>query len=162
MENVECMKANNFIKNKEADVLGLPMYLIIVMIVAVAVIAAVVAMIPRGTRTLQASVTTGALGAKTQHNGTATVNISSLKVKVYSNDERRDPIKGATVTISGLGVAISLSENSTTTGTYDEIQGDLRTAKLPANVNEGYLKLIVKAPGYETFEDPHAILVIRP
>lgn len=158
------MKANNFIKNKEADVLGLPMYLIIVMIVAVAVIAAVVAMIPRGTRTLQASVTTGAvLGAnKTQPNGTATVEISSLEVKVYSNDERRDPIKGATVTISGLGVAISLSENSNTTGKYDGIQGDLKTAKLPANVNEGYLKLIVKAPGYETFEDPHAILVIRP
>ena len=157
------MKANNFIKNKEADVLGLPMYLIIVMIVAVAVIAAVVAMIPRGTRTLQASVTTGAvLGAETQSDGTATVEISSLEVKVYSNDERRDPIKGATVTISGLGVAISLSENSTTTGKYDGIQGDLKTAKLPANVNEGYLKLIVKAPGYETFEDPHAILVIRP
>ncbi len=45
------VKLCHFRRNNEAQVLGLPMYLIIVMIVAVAVIAAVIFMIPQGTQT---------------------------------------------------------------------------------------------------------------
>ena len=153
------MKKIYFVRDNRGQVLGLPMYLIIVMIVAVAVIAAVIYMIPKGTQTLQASVTTGAVQqATTQTDGTATVTISGIVVNAYSNDERRDPIAGATVTISGLGTAITFTESPT--GTYTS-SGGSTTATLAANVDEGYLKLIVRAPGYENFEDPKAILVVR-
>jgi hypothetical protein len=156
------MKANQFIKNQEADVLGLPMYLIIVMIIAVAVIAAVIYMIPTGTKTLQAVVTEGAaFTAAVQGDGTATVTpaADSIKVSLYTNDERRDPITGASVTVIGLGTTIAFTEQATI-GTYHS-QVAVDPVRLAPHANQGYLTLIVRAPGFENFEDTRAIMIVR-
>lgn len=154
------MKQRNFRKNQSADVLGIPMYLIIIMIVAVAVIAAVVFMIPKGTRALNAQVTTNALLAEspgTSGGGSFTFSKTyTIWVKVTTNDQRADPIADATVTLVGAGVAgqgKSLSNGSAKITGIKPI--------LDANVNEAYLKLMVKAAGYEDFTDTKAVTVMR-
>lgn len=146
-----------FKKNDEADVLGLPMYLIIVMIVAVAVIAAVIFMIPKGTQSMNALVVSGAtMGEDPGNADEFTFSTAyNVKIKVTTNDERADPIKSATVTIVGAGVAGS--------GTTDE-NGEAIisvTPKLGANINEAHMELTVKAAGFKDFKDNEAVTVMR-
>jgi hypothetical protein len=154
------MNLRNMSRNQNADVLGIPMYLIIIMIVAVAVIAAVVVMIPKGTRTLNAQVTGNALLAEspgTDGGGSFTFSKSyTIWVKITTNDQRADPIMGATVTLAGAGVAgqgTSLKNGSAKITSIKPI--------LDANVNEAYLKMTVKAAGYDEFTDIKAVTVIR-
>ena len=94
---VKNMRKRCFRGNNEGDVLGIPMYLIIIMIVAVAVIAAVVVMIPKGTRAMNAQVTTNALLAEdpgTDGGGSFTFWKSyTIWVKVTTSDQRADPIQ---------------------------------------------------------------------
>lgn len=144
-------------KNNQGQVLGLPMYLIIVMIVAVAVIAAVIFMIPKGPQTMNALVTSNAVIAEEPgHAGAFTFTGSySVVIKVTTNDERADPIEGATVTLVGAGVS-----GSGTTDVNGEVTISL-TPKLEANVNEAHIKLTVKASGFEDFEDDEAVTVAR-
>ena len=146
-----------FKKNNQAQVLGLPMYLIIVMIVAVAVIAAVIFMIPKGTQTMSALVTSNPVIAEDPgHAGEFTFTGSyDVVIKVTTNDERADPIDGATVTLVGAGVS-----GSGSTDVNGEVTISL-TPKLGANINEAYIKLTVKASGFEDFEDDQAVTVAR-
>jgi hypothetical protein len=154
------MRKRCFRGNNEGDVLGIPMYLIIIMIVAVAVIAAVVVMIPKGTRAMNAQVTANALIAEDPGNdegGEFTFDDSyTIWVKVTTNDPRADPISGATVTLVGAGDAGHGK-------TYDN--GSARIAgirpKLDANINEAYMTLTVKAAGYDDFVDDTAVTVMR-
>lgn len=151
------MEKKFFVKNEAGDVLGLPMYLIIVMIVAVAVIAAVIFMIPKGTQTMNAQVISGAtIGEDPGNANEFTFSTAyDVKIKVTTNDERADPIKSATVTIVGAGVAGS--------GTTDE-NGEATisvTPKLGANINEAHMELTVKAAGFKDFEDNEAVIVMR-
>jgi hypothetical protein len=154
------MNGRNFKENRDGDVLGIPMYLIIIMIIAVAVIAAVVVMIPKGTRTMSAQVTSNALLAENPGNdggGSFTFSKSyTIWVKVTTNDQRADPISAATVTLVGAGVAGQGK-------TLDNGSAKITSIKpiLDANVNEAYMTLTVKAAGYDDFVDDTAIAVIR-
>ena len=65
------MKKRTIIKKQSAQVLGLPMYLIIVMVVAVAVIGAVIFMIPQGKQTLNALVIENGVIAEDPGNASA-------------------------------------------------------------------------------------------
>jgi len=154
------MNRKNFSRNDSGDVLGIPMYLIIIMIVAVAVIAAVVFMIPKGTRTMNAQVTGNALLAEspgTDGGGSFTFSKTyTIWVKVASNDQRADPISGATVTLVGAGDA---GQGKTLDNGSAKITGFKPI--LDANVNEAHLTLTVKATGYEDFIDTKAVSVIR-
>jgi hypothetical protein len=154
------MRKRCFNGNNEGDVLGIPMYLIIMMIVAVAVIAAVVVMIPKGTRTMNAQVTANALLAEnpgTDGGGDFTFDDTyTIWVKVTTNDQRADPISGATVTLVGAGDA---GHGKTLDNGSAKISG-IRP-KLDANVNEAFMTLTVKAAGYDDFLDDTAVTVIR-
>jgi len=149
-----------FKKNEEGDVLGLPMYLIIVMIVAVAVIAAVIFMIPKGTQTMNAQVTSGSV--QTGNGDPGEIDIPAgktftVKVLVTTNDERRDPIQGAIVRLDG-GHAIA---ESAPTGSDGIATLTVNNAKLDANINEVYMKMTVKATGFKDFEDDKAVILYR-
>lgn len=154
------MKRRYFRKNESGDVLGIPMYLIIIMIVAVAVIAAVVFMIPKATRTMTAQVTGNALIAEspgTKGAGLFTFSKTyTIWVKVATNDERSDPIADATVTLVGSGVA---GQGKTLTNGSAKITGIKPI--LDANVNEAHLRLTVKATGFDDFIDTKAVTVVR-
>ncbi|HVQ01541.1 MAG TPA: hypothetical protein VMT57_08505 [Candidatus Thermoplasmatota archaeon] len=136
------------------------MYLIIIMIVAVAVIAAVVMMIPKGTRAMNAQVTTNGLLAEDPGNDGGGVFTFSktytIWVKVTTNDPRADPIQGATVTLTGAGES---GQGKTLDNGSAKITGIKPT--LDANVNEAYMTLTVKAAGYQDFVDNTAVMVMR-
>jgi len=140
-----------------AQVLGLPMYLIIVMIVAVAVIAAVLFMIPQGTRTMNAVILQNQVIAEEAGNaGSYSFSQSyDVTVKVLSNDKRSDPISGATVSLIGAGVAVSNSTNANGEAILT-VQPELAE-----NVNEAYLRLKVKAAGFEDIEDLDSVMIVR-
>jgi hypothetical protein len=154
------MKQRNFGRSEQADVLGIPMYLIIIMVVAVAVIAAVVFMIPKGTRAMNAQVIDNALLAEspgTTGGGSFTFSKTyTIWVKVTTNDQRADPIFDATVTLVGAGVA---GDGKTLKNGSAKITGIKPI--LDANINEAYLKLTVKAAGYDDFVDLKAVTVMR-
>lgn len=154
------MKRRYFRKNENGDVLGIPMYLIIIMIVAVAVIAAVVFMIPKATRAMTAQVTSNALIAEspgTKGAGSFTFSKTyTIWVKVTTNDERADPIADATVTLVGSGVA---GQGKTLTNGSAKITSIKPI--LDPNVNEAYLRLSVKATGFDDFIDTRAVTVVR-
>jgi len=154
------MKKRNFGSSEHADVLGIPMYLIIIMVVAVAVIAAVVFMIPKGTRAMNAQVIDNSLLAESPGTtGGASFTFSktyTIWVKVTTNDQRADPIVDATVTLVGAGVA---DDGKTLKNGSAKITGIKPI--LDANINEAYLKLTVKAAGYDDFVDLKAVAVMR-
>jgi len=153
-------------KNEYGAVLDLPMYLIIVMIVAVAVVAAVVVMIPKGTRTMIGQVTANALIAETPTNQGggrfvldgqgATSSGYTVWVNVTANNERRDPIQGATVTLAGSGVAGQAKTLVNGSAKFTAIK-----PVLDANVNEAHITVTVKANGYQDFTDDTAVTVMR-
>ncbi len=156
------MKANQFVQNNEADVLGLPMYLIIVMIVAVAVIAAVIYMIPKGKQMMAGSII-GIQPSNGLSKGTVQASTNrfifdpiTFTVMVQTLDSERDPIQGASVSITGChgsGVGTT-SADGTATVTF-------AGAFLEPGINEGYLKITVNAPGYETFTQEQVVTLIR-
>ncbi|MBN1280382.1 MAG: hypothetical protein JXA00_01900 [Candidatus Thermoplasmatota archaeon] len=154
------MNHTSFRGNENGDVLGIPMYLIIIMIVAVTVIAATVVMIPRGTQAMYAQVTGNALLAeKPESAGAGQFTFSktyTIWVKVMTDDERADPIADATVTLVGAGDA---SSGKTLKNGSAKITGIKPI--LDANVNEAHMKLTVKAAGFEDFTDANAVTVIR-
>lgn len=143
-------------KDDNAQVLGLPMYLIIVMIVAVAVIAAVIFMIPQGTGMMNAQITENAVIAEDPGNASAfTLSETSVEVKVTTNDESASPIAGATVMLIGSGDAVSDTTNGDGIATLD-VQ-----PSLAENSDEAFMKLTVKAAGYQEYSDDQAVTVYR-
>jgi len=157
------MRYKKLNKNKKAQVLGLPMYLIIIMIVAVAVIAAVLFMMPQGNKMINAQVTTGSVvsAGTLENDGTYNFDDFDVVVKVTTGDERSDPIVGATVRLSGGGIIAEKPTDNTGTASFtgaDQISG----AKLDPNVNNGNIKLTVKASGFEDYTDDSAVSLYRP
>ncbi len=154
------MYTKNFRSNDRGDVLGIPMYLIVIMIVAVAVIASVIFMIPKATRTMNVQVTSNALIAESPgSDGGGKFTFSktyTIWVKVTTSDERAEPISEATVTIVGAGDA---GQGKTLDNGSAKITG-LKPI-LDANINEAYMVLTVKANGYEDYTDTKAVSVIR-
>ncbi|MBN1860928.1 MAG: hypothetical protein JW840_05650 [Candidatus Thermoplasmatota archaeon] len=154
------MNRKNFGQNESGDVLGIPMYLIIIMIVAVAVIAAVVVMIPKATRAMNVQVTGNALIAESpgsKGGGSFTFSKTyTIWVKVTTMDERADPIADATVTLVGAGVA---GQGKTLSNGSAKITGIKPI--LDPNINEANLRLTVKATGFEDYIDIKAVTVVR-
>ncbi|MEM4258346.1 MAG: hypothetical protein QXL17_04250 [Candidatus Thermoplasmatota archaeon] len=157
------MKANQFVKNQEADVLGLPMYLIIVMIVAVAVIAAVIYMIPQGKKTIIATVdpndallSSTAFTWDSANNYWKTTTATVIDVLVTTNDDSRKPIANANVIMTGGGTVQNGRTDSTGKATLTFPAGAII---VQANVRESYLKLSVNAQGFENYEDAQAVLL---
>jgi hypothetical protein len=147
-----------FRKNEKAQVLGLPMYLIIIMIVAVAVIAAVLFMLPRGSKSIQAVVTENFLisedpGATGM--GEYTFSSYSVSVLVTTNDENADPISSATVTLTGAGTSGSGTTDANGLVTISV------TPTLEENEKDAYMQLEIKASGYDDYEKVQAVHVHR-
>ena len=145
--------------DNRGQVLGLPMYLIIVMIVAVAVIAAVIFMLPQGTKTIKAQVTDNSvysLGANNA-NGVYTFLDFTVTLNVFTADERGDPIVGARVRLSGGGI---VGEGQTNQNGVAIV--DISGAKLDPNINEAYMTMTIKSSGFEDFTDDSAVLLFRP
>ena len=143
--------------NDTAQVLGLPMYLIVVMIVAVAVIAAVILMIPQGTGMLNAQITENVVIAEAPGNASAFTFSSAynVTVKVTTHHESTAPVSGATVTLVGSG---DVSSNITDGNGIAHLQV---TPSLAENCNEDYMKLTVKAAGYQEYQDEQAVTIYR-
>ena len=150
------MKRKYLLRNKKGQVLGLPMYLIIIMIVAVAVIAAVIFMIPKGSQTMIAQINSGSVQSGTGDTGDYTFADFTVTVTIMTNDDRQDPIQGAVVRLSG-GHTVAEATTSADGVASITVSG----AKLDANINEAYIKMTVKASGYEDFEDNDAVLLYR-
>jgi hypothetical protein len=114
------------------------------MIVAVAVIAAVIFMIPQGTQTMNAQVTSGSAQTEDAGGSAAELNFSgfSVNVKVTTNDDRHDPISGAVVRLSGGHTAQEATTDAQGVATLTFADD---AVKLDANVNEAYMKMTVKA-----------------
>jgi len=150
------MKKRFLKKNNEAQVLGLPMYLIIIMIVAVAVIAAVLMMLPQGTKMMIGQVQSGSVFKGDGAAGDITVSNVVVTVEVKTNDDRRDPIEGALVRLSGshgIGEANTNDQGIATVNVGE--------CMLDQGINEAYMKMTVKADGYEDFEDKDAVIIYR-
>jgi hypothetical protein len=152
------MKKICFRKNNKAQVLGLPMYLIIIMIVAIAVIAAVIFMMPKGNQMMDAHVIAGQVqgGPSVGDDQVATFSGISVTVKVSTKGDYDDPIIGASVRIGGckaFGEGVTDNNGEATISVSD--------AELPAGVNKGYLEMTVKASGYEDVVDDQAVLLVR-
>lgn len=151
------MKRKRLLRNEKGQVLGLPMYLIVIMIVAVAIIAAVIFMIPRGSQTMIAQVSTGSVQSASGAVGDYSFADFTVTVTIMTNDDRQDPIQGAVVRLSG-GHGIG---ESSPTGSDGIATITISGAQLDANINEAYMKMTVKASGYEDFEDTEAVLLYR-
>jgi hypothetical protein len=150
------MKKRFLKKNNDAQVLGLPMHLIIIMIVAVAIIAAVLMMIPRGTKMMIGQVQSGGVFKGDGSAGEISVTNVVITVEVKTNDDRRDPIQGALVRLSG---ARGIGE--ATTNHQGIAVVNVGECILNHGVNEAYLKMTIKAEGYEDYEDQRAVLIYR-
>ena len=153
------MKMRKMKGNDKGQVLGLPMYLIIIMIVAVAVIAAVIFMLPQGTKTMKYTIDENSVvvGSAPGADGVCNFDDFTVRVYVYTADERGDPIFGAKVRISGGGV---IGEDTTDENGLAEV--DISNAKLDPNINEANMKLTIKASGFEDYTDDSAVLLYRP
>ncbi len=151
------MNLRRFGRNKKAQVLGLPMYLIIIMIVAVAVIAAVLFMIPQGSKMIDAQVEGGIISIEGEGRITGE-NSETIIISVFSKDDQKNTLSGATVKLIGAGIAfVDTTEDD---GTITIPANDL-TAVLESNKNEDSVVLTIEAAGYEKYEDTDAISVVR-
>ena len=129
------------------------------MIVAVAVIAAVIFMLPQGTKAMKAEVTDNSVfsGGTAVGDGTYEFDGFTVTVSVATADERGDPIVGATVRLSGGGVVGQGTTLADGTATID-----LTGAKLDPNINEANMKMTIKSSGFEDYTDDSAVLLYRP
>ncbi|MEM2935184.1 MAG: hypothetical protein QXF32_02340 [Candidatus Thermoplasmatota archaeon] len=162
-------KRGNLLKDKRG-IEGLPMHLIIIVVIAVAVLAAVLAMMkyvtfdkPMEATCLQirgdvqkVSDTDGYL---VKVNSTGSEKITNIDftayIKVYEKNSEK-PVSGATVTIVGAGAVGSGKTNATGIAKVK-----VENAELAENQDEVYLKIEVKASGYQNFVDEEGLLVIR-
>jgi hypothetical protein len=149
---------------------GLPMHLIIIVVIAVAVLAAVLAMMKYVTfdKPMEATCikiqgnvqkvkdSDGYLVKVTSTGGEKITNIDfTAYVQVYEKDSKK-PITGATVTIIGANAVGSGKTNETGVAKVK-----VENAELAENQDEVYLKIEVKASGYQDFVDDQGILIVR-
>ena len=126
------------------------------MIVAIAVIAAVIFMMPRGTKQISAVVTDNYLISESSTGmDELTFGSYTVEVKVTSNDENADPISGAYVTLTGAGTsgADDTDANGVATVPVTPVLGE--------NELDAYMKLEVRASGYENKVIEDAVHVHR-
>lgn len=148
-----------FEKNNNAQVLGLPLYLIIIMIIAVAVIAAVMAMMtdlgtPQKMNAICDPASFTAEDNATYVDGIYVYNDLDIKVKVTRSGGAADSVRHATVILEGGGAIAhgKTEEDGTKTLTLSGIE-------VPANTDKTWISLTVKADGYEDYTDGSAVIL---
>ncbi|MBC7081233.1 MAG: Ig-like domain-containing protein [Thermoplasmatales archaeon] len=161
-------KGRNLFRDKRG-IEGLPMYLIIIVVIAVAVLAAVLAMMKYITfdKPIEATCTkiTGSGNVISGEGYLVRVKAKGMErvlnidftaeIKVYEKNTNK-PISGATVTISGAGTAGSNKTDATGVAKIN-----IKGAKLEENQEEIYMRIEVKASGYQSFVDDEGILILR-
>lgn len=164
------MFKNGWLKDKRG-IEGLPMRLIIIVVVAAAVLAAILAMMssihPPGTL----KISYGTITPNTNVMSTSSGNVILVDATSKGSDEITDigftivikvtdskgkPVSGATVILSGAGTAGS----GTTKGT-GEVPITITGAKLEANQETAYMKVEVKASGYNKYIDEEGLILQR-
>ncbi len=155
------MRKKGFL-NDEDGVEGLPVRLIVVLVIGVIALAAMVSALNgfKPQKTMSASVieVSGKEGnmLTIEQAGFGTVNRSwTCKVKV--TDSNGDPVDGASVVMYGLGGAGSDKTNKTG-GAYLTKTNDV---VLNSNQNSGYMTMEVTAPGYSSYKNENALVVVR-
>ncbi|MEM1513702.1 MAG: hypothetical protein QXW78_00580 [Candidatus Thermoplasmatota archaeon] len=165
------MKENrgNLFKDKRG-IEGLPMHLIIIVVIAVAVLAAVLAMMKYVTFDKPMEIKCTQIRGDVQKvrdsegylvkvNSTGNEKITNIDftayIEVYEKNSGK-PISGATVTIIGAGAVGSGKTNATGIAKVK-----VENAELAENQDEVYLKIEVKASGYQDFVDDKGLLIVR-
>ncbi len=165
------MFKNRWLKDKRG-IEGLPMRLIIIVVVAAAVLAAILAMInyinPPGTLKVscesiipQAHVKDGSSGNVILVDASGDVGSSKIEgisftITIKVTDSKGKPVSGATVILSGAGTAAG-----GTTGGDGTVPIDVTNAKLEENQETAYMKIEVKASGYNKYIDEEGIILQR-
>jgi hypothetical protein len=152
-------KLRHLNRDNEAQVLGLPLYLIIIMIIAVAVIAAVMAMMsdlgtPQKMNAVCDPASFTAQDNATYLNGVYKYEDLDITVRVTRSGGAADPVRDATVILEGGG-AIS-HKKTLEDGT---IKLTLSGVEVPANTDKTWISITVKADGYEDYQDGNAVIL---
>jgi len=113
--------------------------------------------IPQTNRTMNAIVIDNGVIAEDPGNaGTYTFSNSyDITIQVISNDDRADPVSGAVVNLIGPGFIGSSTTDNQGIATVTV------TPELEENIHESSVKLIVKANGFEDYQDEDAVMVYR-
>lgn len=149
---------------------GLPMRLIIIVVVAAVVLAAILAMMkyvtPTGTLQVSYEFVSGSVSGGTvtgsgsvimvDVNGMQALDDINFKIKVKVVDANGNPVSGATVILSGAGTAAA----GETLGD-GEITIEVKNAELAENQETAYMKVEVKASGYNKYVDEEGITIQR-
>jgi len=151
------MKGRKFKGNSKGQVLGLPMYLIIIMIVAVAVIAAVIFMLPQGSKMLDVEID-GSMIPLTGNGKITGSAPADIVITVRTKDDAANVVSNARIILTGAGVAY---EGETNADGVCTVPAASATAILEENKDLDYVTLTIKASGFEDFENTEALSVVR-
>ena len=139
---------------------GLPMRLIIIVVVAAVVLAAILAMIPKTKGTLSAEcISVDGKNGNLKDVTSSTedeVNVGNFEVKIKVTDDKGNPVKGASVTLTGAHGA-----GSGKTGGDGVATITVLGAKLDANEDTDSMKVTVTAPGYHKYEENNFVIIAR-
>ena len=139
---------------------GLPMRLIIIVVIAAVVLAAILAMIPKtkGNLSVECVSVDGIDGnlKKVTSSGEDEVPVGDFEVKVKVTDDKGNPVKGASVTLTGAHGA-----GSGKTGGDGTVTITVSGAKLDANEDTDSMKVTVTAPGYHKYEEDNFVIIAR-
>ncbi len=138
---------------------GLPMKLIIIVVIAGAVLAAVLMMIPEGTGTLNAeciSVDGNSGHLKTVSAASGEISVGSFDVTVQVTDGDGDPVADADVTLIGANGA-----GAGKTGGDGEVTVTVQNARLDTNEEKDYVSVEVTASGHHSYEEEQFVVIAR-
>ena len=151
------MKIRRMRGNEKGQVLGLPMYLIIIMIVAVAVIAAVIFMLPQGSKMIDVEIDGSMIPVK--GNGRlVNETTEAITFTVRTKDDTANPISNAKVILTGAGVA--WEDKTDANGKCTCSIGDITTI-LEENKDSDTITLTIKASGFDDYVNTEALTVVR-
>lgn len=147
-----------FLKDRRG-IEGLPMKLIIIVVIAGAVLAALITMIPDGPGTLNAECVSvdgndGSLKAVSGSSGE--ISISDFTVTVKVTDGEGDPVADADVTLMGANGA-----GGDKTGPDGTVTITVTGAKLQANEDKDYLSVEVSASDHKDYKDEEFVTIAR-
>ena len=80
----------------------------------------------------------------------------SFKATIEVKDSDGNPISGASVVLQGAHTTASGKTKEDGT-----VEINVQNAKLEENQQQVYMKILVKAHGYQDFEDDEGILIVR-
>ncbi|RLF64388.1 MAG: carboxypeptidase regulatory-like domain-containing protein [Thermoplasmata archaeon] len=153
------MKMESLIGDKRG-IEGLPMRLIIIVVIAGAVLAAMITMIPHTKGNLQVeciSVDGNDGNLKTiTSSGEGEVSAGDFNVVVKVTDDKGKAVSGASVVLTGSNGAGSGKTGSDGTATIT-----VTGVKLNENEDTDYMKITVTASGYHKYEEANFIVISR-